>query len=61
MNDARPIIISARPLDTASNVAYRWYTRTGSSDDNTVTADDNLICSVRDAAAASTVTGSDTA
>ena len=33
-------------------------TRTGSSDDNTVTADDNLICSVRDAAAASTVTGS---
>ena len=36
-------------------------TRTGSSDDNTVTADDNLICSVRDAATASTVTGSDTA
>lgn len=38
MNDPRPAMISARPSDRPSRVENAWYTRTGSSDDRTVTA-----------------------
>lgn len=37
-NEPRPRITSARPFDTAFSVENRWKTRTGSSDDSTVTA-----------------------
>ena len=43
-------MISARPLDTASKVENLSYTLTGSSEDKTVTADDNLMCCVLAAA-----------
>ena len=57
MNDPRPRMTSARPADTASSVANRSYTRTGSSLDSTVTAVPRWIFSVRAAAAASTISG----
>ena len=38
MKEPRPAMISARPLDSRSSVANCWNTRTGSSDESTVTA-----------------------
>ena len=38
---------SARPFDTASRVAKRWYTRIGSSELSTVTAEPRRMRSVR--------------
>ena len=60
MNDPRPAVISARPLLMRSMVAKSWNTRTGSSDDSTVTALVSLMREVRAAAAASTMAGDDT-
>ncbi|CAH0270048.1 hypothetical protein SRABI128_03369 [Microbacterium sp. Bi128] len=57
MNDPRPRITSARPFETASRVANRSYTRTGSSDESTVTAVPRWMFDVRAAAAASTISG----
>ena len=51
MKEPRPAMISARPPDNRSTVANCWYTRTGSSELNTVTPLDNLIFFVRSAAA----------
>jgi hypothetical protein len=45
---------SARPPDTAFNVENRWYTRTGSSELSTVTAEPRWMFSVRAAIAANT-------
>jgi len=44
---------SARPLEIAFSVEYRWKTRTGSSELSTVTAEPTWIVSVRAAIAAS--------
>ena len=44
---------SARPLETAFSVEYRWNTRTGSSELSTVTDDPSLILLVLAAIAAS--------
>ena len=43
MKEPRPAMISARPLDSRSSVANCWNTRTGSSDESTVTALVSLI------------------
>ena len=59
MNEPRPRITSARPFETASRVANRWKTRTGSSELSTVTAEPSRIRSVRPAMAASTTSGAD--
>ena len=56
-----PRITSALPFEAASRVAKRWYTRTGSSELRTVTADPNRIFSVREAMEASTISGLETA
>ena len=61
MNEPRPAMISARPPDSRSIVAKSWNTRTGSSDESTVTALVSRIRSVRAAAAPSTTAGDDTA
>ena len=61
MNEPRPSTTSARPDDTASSVAKRSNTRTGSSDESTVTAVPSRMRSVREAMAASTISGADTA
>ena len=61
MNEPRPRMTSARPLEMASSVEKRWKTRMGSSDDSTVTADPSLMRVVRAAIAASTISGEDTA
>ena len=61
MNDPRPAMISARPPDSRSSVAKSWYTRTGSSDDSTVTALESRTREVRSASAASTTAGAETA
>jgi hypothetical protein len=47
----------ARPWDSASTVAKRWNTRTGSSELSTVTPEASLMCLVRVAMPASTVSG----
>ena len=60
MKEPRPAMISARPCESRSNVAKSWNTRTGSSDDNTLTADVSRMREVRAAAAASTTAGDDT-
>ena len=52
---------SARPFESASTVAKRWKTRTGSSELSTVTAEPSLIRLVRVAMPASTVSGEETA
>ena len=57
MNEPRPAMISARPCESRSNVAKSWNTRTGSSDDSTLTADVSRMREVRAAAAASTTAG----
>ncbi|NYE20360.1 hypothetical protein BJ991_002388 [Microbacterium immunditiarum] len=61
MNEPRPSVTSARPFETASSVAKRSYTRTGSSDESTVTAVPRRMPRVRPAAAASTISGLETA
>ena len=48
---------SARPLESASTVAKRWKTRTGSSELSTVTPEASRIREVRVAMPASTVSG----
>ncbi len=60
MNEPRPAMISARPSESRSSVAYCWNTRTGSSEPSTVTALVRRIVRVRAAAAASTMAGADT-
>lgn len=57
MNEPRPRMTSARPLDSASTVANRWNTRTGSSELSTVTPELRRIRLVRVAIPASTVSG----
>lgn len=52
---------SARPLDIASMVANRSYTRIGSSEDSTVTAVPRWMFSVAVARPARTTSGADTA
>ena len=47
MNEPRPRITSARPLDGASSVEKRWKTRTGSSERSTVTAEPSRMRFVR--------------
>ena len=61
VKEPRPRITSARPFDSPSRVANRWYTRTGSSELSTVTAEPSRIRWVRPAMAASTTSGADTA
>ena len=61
MNEPRPRMTSARPFEIASSVEKRWNTRTGSSELSTVTADPRWMRSVREAMAASTTSGADTA
>ncbi len=61
MNEPRPAMISARPPDSRSRVANCWNTRTGSSEESTLTALESRMRSVCSAAAASTTAGADTA
>ncbi len=61
MNEPRPAMISARPSDSPSSVANCWNTRTGSSEDSTVTAVESRMRDVRVAAAARTTAGADAA
>ncbi|MGY4489012.1 hypothetical protein ACVWWR_008203 [Bradyrhizobium sp. LM3.2] len=61
MNEPRPRITSARPFESASSAAKRWKTRIGSSELSTVTAEPRWIRLVRDAIAASTVSGEEIA
>ena len=61
MNEPRPAMISARPPESRSSVAKSWNTRTGSSEEMTLTALVRRIRSVRAAAAASTTAGAETA
>ena len=59
MNDPRPAMISARPPESRSRVAKSWNTRTGSSDESTLTALDSRMREVRAAIAASTTAGAE--
>ena len=59
MNEPRPAMISARPFEIRSSVEKRWKTRTGSSEERTVTALVRRIDFVRAAAAASTTSGAE--
>ena len=61
MKEPRPAMISARPLDRRSSVANCWKTRTGSSEESTVTALVSLMLFVRSAAAARATTGAEAA
>ena len=61
MKEPRPAMISARPPEIRSTVEYCWKTRTGSSDDSTVTALVSRMFFVRAAAAASTTAGAEAA
>ena len=61
MNDPRPTISSARPLETRSRVTKLWRTRTGSAELSTVTALESLIEFVLPAIAARTISGADAA
>ena len=54
-------LTEARPFETASSVEKRSNTRTGSSDDSTVTAEPSQMRLVRAAIAASTTSGSEMA
>ena len=60
MNEPRPAMISARPPEIRSTWANCWNTRTGSSDESTVTALESRIWAVCAAIAASTVAGDET-
>jgi hypothetical protein len=57
VNGPRPKITWARPPEKASTVANRCKTRTGSSEDSTVTPEASLIRSVRVAIPANTISG----
>ena len=46
MNEPRPAMISARPPEIRSTCANCWKTRTGSSEESTVTALESRICFV---------------
>ena len=59
MYEPRPAMISARPADSRSIVANCSHTRTGSSEDKTVTELVSRICRVTAAAAASRIAGAD--
>jgi hypothetical protein len=59
MKEPRPAMISARPPEIRSRVENCWNTRTGSSDDSTLTALVSLIRFVRSAAAASATAGAE--
>ena len=59
MNEPRPSMISARPLDSASRVEKRWNTRIGSSELSTVTAEPSRMRFVRAAMAASAISGAE--
>ena len=61
MNEPRPAMISARPPERRSSVAYCWKTRTGSSELSTVTALVSRMRVVRSATAASAIAGAETA
>ncbi len=61
MKEPRPAMISARPEDRRSSVENCWKTRTGSSEERTVTALVSLIRLVCSAAAASATTGAEAA
>ena len=61
MNEPRPTVISARPLEAALSVENRSNTRTGSSDDSTVTAEPSRMRLVRPAMAPSTTSGAEIA
>ena len=61
MNEPRPAMISARPPEIRSSVAKSWNTRTGSSEQITLTALVSRMRSVRAAAAARTTEGEETA
>ena len=61
MNEPRPTTASARPPLIASSVEKRSKTRTGSSEESTVTAVASLIRSVRAPIAASTISGDEMA
>src|SRR5215471_11892201 len=52
MLEPRPRMTSARPLEMALRVEYRWNTRTGSSELNTITAEPRWMRVVRAAMAA---------
>jgi len=60
MNDPRPAMISARPPEIRSTWANCSKTRTGSSEERTVTALESRICFVSAAMAASAVAGDET-
>ena len=60
MKEPRPAMISARPPEIRSRVANSWNTRTGSSEERTLTALVRRIDFVRVAAAASTTAGAET-
>ena len=60
MNDPRPTITSARPLEMALSVENRSKTRTGSSVLNTVTAEPRYIRADLVAIAARTTSGAET-
>ena len=55
------MIASARPFDRAFRVEKRWNTRTGSSEDSTVTAVPRWMRSVRPAMVANTISGAEMA
>lgn len=61
MNEPRPAMISARPLEMRSSVENCWKTRTGSSELSTVTALVSRMFFVLAAAAASATAGTDAA
>jgi hypothetical protein len=60
MNEPRPAMISARPPEIRSRWANCSKTRTGSSEESTVTALESRICFVTAAIAASAVVGDET-
>ena len=60
MNEPRPAMISALPPEMRSTWANCWKTRTGSSEERTVTALDKRIRLVCAAIAASAVAGEET-
>ena len=59
VNEPRPTITSARPLEIAFSVENRWKTRTGSSELRTVTEEPRWILVDLAAMAASTTSGAE--
>ena len=60
MNEPRPAMISARPPESRSSVANSWKTRTGSSEESTVTALVSRMRVVRARPRPSTTAGAET-